>query len=225
MRPTTVTSPCTNPLEIAMSSVYSGVFERYGDHSPTAFDHNINIDDDETVRSNWFVMPVSRTRDSGPLDNSNFATFLAGLGGESEQVEVHRFGHWGPGWYEIIIVHPEADCLKPAYDMARSLENYSVLDDEDFSRREWDEFFESWRLWANSDFIRSLQSHYDLSDNASDALFDVDIEELMEVWQQCSNEPFIGECDGITIRFTGYSLDNIGRSEVARLIRLGRSSR
>ena len=74
-------------------SVYDDCFERYGDHSPTAFDHNINIDDEDTERSKWFVMPVSRTRDSGPLDNSNFDCFLAGLGGESETVEVHRFGH------------------------------------------------------------------------------------------------------------------------------------
>lgn len=208
-----------------MPDTYDGVFQRYSKHTPTAFDRNINIDDEETERSKWFVMPVSRTRDSGPLDNSNFETFLSGLGGESDQVEVHRFGHWGPGWYEIVLVHPEAECLKEAYDMAGALENYPILDEEDLSSREWDEFFESWKSWGNRDFIKELQLHYDLSDNAYDALLDVDSEQLMEVWQQCSSEPFVPEGDGITIRFTGYALDNIGRSEVARLIRLGRSSR
>lgn len=128
-------------------------FQRYGDWSPTAFDSNIDID-----RENWLVMPVMQTRDSGPLDQSNFTTFLKVLGGESETVEVHRFGHWGPGWFEIIIIDPtDATAFDAAYDCARALEDYPVLDDSDFSQREHDAATESWSTWAYRDFSRDCE--------------------------------------------------------------------
>lgn len=66
----------------------------YSSHRPTTFDSHIELED----REDWFLAPVSLTRDSGPLEESNFAVVLADLGGESDDVEVHRFGHWGPGW-------------------------------------------------------------------------------------------------------------------------------
>ncbi len=125
-------------------------FQRYGDWSPTAFDSNIDID-----RENWLVMPVMQTRDSCPLDQSNFAIFLKELGGESETVEVHRFGHWGPGWFEIIIVDPEdMSAMSIAYECAGALEYYPVLDDQDLSDRELALEVESWGNWACREFSR-----------------------------------------------------------------------
>lgn len=137
-------------------SKYEDVFEQYGDHSPTPFDRNINIDDDETKRSEWYVMPVTQNRDSQCLQKSNFDCFLEGLGGESETVEVHRFGHWGCGWYEIIIVSPDDEkSLDAAYDMARSLQEYPVLDEEDNSRRECEEAGETWGNVYCSEFRKA----------------------------------------------------------------------
>lgn len=133
-------------------SKYEGVFERYSDHSPTQFDSNIDID-----RSDWYVMPVSQTRDSQPLDQSNFDCFLKALEGESETVEVHRFGHWGPGWYEIILVQPDdVEKLDTAYDMASALQDYPVLDDEDNSRRESEAAAETWDNHAAGEFRKAL---------------------------------------------------------------------
>jgi hypothetical protein len=80
--------------------------EPYSEHQPTGFDRAGAFLPD---RQDWLVAPVSRTRDSGPIDESNFQCFLDALGDESESVEVHRFGHWGPGWYEIIIIDPKAE--------------------------------------------------------------------------------------------------------------------
>jgi hypothetical protein len=184
-------------------SVYDDCFERYGDHSPTAFDRNINIDDEDTERSKWFVMPVSRTRDSGPLDESNFHSFLDGLGGESETVEVHRFGHWGPGWYEIIIVSPEDEkALKSAYDMARSLENYPALDDQDWSNREWEEF-------ALYESTRSL-------------LDDVSNDDLRELFLKYATEPYYDDGSGVSIRVES---GQIPRDDLARLLWKARRDR
>lgn len=84
----------------------------------------------------WIVAPVIRKRDSGILEKSNFETALGALGGESATVEIHRFGHWGPGWIEIILVDPcNAAAMKAAEDMEASLAEHPCLDDEDYDRR------------------------------------------------------------------------------------------
>jgi len=111
----------------------------YSEFRPTGFDAKGAFLPDQ---QDWLVVPVSQTRDSGPFEESNFAVALKILGGESDTVEVHRFGHWGPGWFEIIIVHP--DLRAAVEDIEASLENYPVLDDEDFSEREWNKASEYW---------------------------------------------------------------------------------
>jgi len=116
--------------------------------------------------NNWFLAPVSRTRDSGPLDESNFESALEILGGESDTVEVHRFNHWGPGWYEIILVHPSRE--KEVEDLESSLEGYPVLNDTDLSRREYEAMQEDWDNWASRDFEKELLSQLEtLADEES----------------------------------------------------------
>lgn len=118
-------------------------YPRYKQHTPTPVDSHLPIrggstdDRDEDSRETWYVAPTSRTRDTGVREDSNFECFLAALGGEGEYVEVHRFGHWGPGWYEIILVSPRApeEMLKCMVDMTNALANYPVVDDEDYSAR------------------------------------------------------------------------------------------
>lgn len=114
--------------------------EKYREYQPTWFDRKGAFLDDD--RQDWFVLPVIRTRDSGPLEESNFSTALDIVGGEGDNVEVHRFGHWGPGWFEIIIINPILEQL--GQKIEDSLENYPVLDDDDYSEREWDYATESW---------------------------------------------------------------------------------
>lgn len=107
---------------------------------PTVFDHGIGcwLPD----QTDWLVVPVSQNRDSGCLDQSNFAIALELLGGESETVDVHRFGHWANGWYELIIVAPSR-----ADDVARitaRLEDCPVLSDDDLYERETAAIWDSW---------------------------------------------------------------------------------
>jgi len=62
----------------------------YREFSPTQFDtKGLGLDD----RQDWLVASVSRTRDSDCLAESNFETALKSLGGEGDDVEVHRFSH------------------------------------------------------------------------------------------------------------------------------------
>jgi hypothetical protein len=128
----------------------------YKHHRPTQFDRaGAFLDDD---RQDWLVCPVTRTRDSGPMEESNFHAFLEGLGGEGGNVEVHRFGHWGPGWYEIIIINPKEERLvAEAEAMEASLDNYPVLNEEDLSKRENDAENDAWVSWGRSDFSSALK--------------------------------------------------------------------
>lgn len=114
---------------------------RYRDFRPTEYDRKGAFLDDD--RQDWIVAPCARTRDSGHLDESNFDACLKLLGGESDTAEVHRFNHWGPGWFEIILVSPSrADDVERIKD---KLENYPVLDDEDFSDREYEAACRWWK--------------------------------------------------------------------------------
>ena len=157
-------------------------FERYGDFRPTAFDGHISLDD----RENWAVAPVGRNRDSGCYDESNFVQFLEGLGGEGDHVEVHRFGHWGHGWFEIIIFDPDCEQVaSAAYDMAGALQNYPVLNDEDLSEREFDDFQECWDSYGRSDFLRAMVSELNSlrCPTVAALIDDLDGDQVDEIWQ------------------------------------------
>jgi hypothetical protein len=123
----------------------------YRNFTPTNFDSNIDID-----RAAWLVVPVGQNRDSGSFDQSNFETALAMLGGESETVEVHRFGHWANGWFEIIIVKPNSKSETIGNEIETSLEDYPLLDDDDHSEREWNAACEGWDNWGRAEEIENL---------------------------------------------------------------------
>lgn len=132
---------------------------RYSDWQPTGLDApGLSLPD----RQDWFVLPVIQTRDSTPLEESNFAVALFQLGGESDTVEVHRFTHWGPGWFEIILVAPDSHEASVADDIERALSNYPVLDDMDFSERELDRATQCWEASSLRDRIEICQ-RFDVS--------------------------------------------------------------
>lgn len=152
--------------------------QTYSKFRPTAFDSaGICLPD----RQDWLVLDVSRNRDSGPLAESNFDTALNMLGGESDSVEVHRFGHWGPGWFELILIKPGTDQVKTGEEIESSLEDYPVLDDEDHSRREYEEYCESWDSWGRCDYVeqitKELFSQY--ADGVSEEFPDSEIEDAV----------------------------------------------
>jgi len=92
-----------------------------------------------TTYHDWYVF-LGQSRDSGPLDQSNFECGLHELGGESETVIVARSTHWLCGWVEAILVHESDEYhINQANDMLDELEQHPVLDEEDFSRREAEE--------------------------------------------------------------------------------------
>lgn len=130
----------------------------YSTFRPTGFDcRGLGLPDQQ----DWLVGPVSQTRDSGPLDRSNFECFVAALGGESEDCQIHRFGHWGPGWFEIVLINPaNSELVKRAEEMESSLADYPVLNEEDFSQKEHDEANEIWaKCYREKERIAYIRKH------------------------------------------------------------------
>jgi len=132
----------------------------YRKYAPTQYDpKGICLED----RQDWLVLPCEQNRDSEPLSRSNFDVLLNDFGGESETVEVHRFGHWACGWFEIIIVHPSLK--EKVEDWERALEDYPVADDEDLSEKEMVEANEVWERcydWEERvEYIRKNRSQFE----------------------------------------------------------------
>jgi hypothetical protein len=190
----------------------------YSEHRPTVFDSHIQLED----REHWLMAPVTQTRDSGPLDLSNFAQFLAALGGESDTVEVHRFGHWGPGWYEIIIVDPtDTERVKTLEDTAEQLADYPVLDESDLSAREFEDFCDSWRSWACREFVRNVADAFGLGDAARNRLEDIDQDAAREFYMEHASEPYYSESSGVCVP-TGRCAHRMTRDDCAALLMLSR---
>lgn len=119
------------------------VLQRYQTHRPTPFDGHLrpsrsDITDNVASLDKWYVAPCSLTRDSGTLACSNWEAMLAMLKEADPHAlhhEVFRFGHWGPGWYEICLVRPRSKAWRVACEVAHRLEHYPALDEDDFSLR------------------------------------------------------------------------------------------
>jgi hypothetical protein len=115
--------------------------------TPTSFDHPIGHFPAMEDKQEWIVAPVSHTRDSLALEESNYRSAMREfdkLDPDYNDHEEHSFGHWGPGWYEIIILRPASKCWETAVEIEGALADYPILDDEDFSELEWEEAQTAW---------------------------------------------------------------------------------
>lgn len=191
---------------------------KYSQFRPTGFDRAGAFLPDQ---QDWIVAPVSQNRDSGPLQESNFACFLESLGGEqSGIVEVHRFGHWGNGWFEIILINPDHnEIVARAEALESSLESYPVLNEQDYSRREWNCYVESWDTYGRREYLKELRkeifTHFadgvsgDFTDGeieeAIDELPDSVIDELRHDAAQKANWEYEPDGDGVTINIKGLA--------------------
>lgn len=93
-------------------------------------------------------------RDSDLLVESNWDQILEALGGESETVKVIRFSHWAVGWVESIFVHEgNLGALRIASELLDRMDDYPVLDEDDFSERECDAANECWASMSVSDRV------------------------------------------------------------------------
>jgi len=129
-----------------------------------------NFIGDDTDYQEWFVAPLGQSRDSTCLEQSNFETGLAMLGGESDTVRVERYGHWACGWVEQVYIKPGSKAVDIAENIQSQLEEYPVLDEMDYSKREAEDANETWLNCYNNrerlEYVRKNRSQFDFSDFA-----------------------------------------------------------
>ena len=110
-------------------------------------------------RQDWLVVDVARNRDSDVLTRHNFATAVEVLG-DSEDVEVHRFGHWANGWFEIILVRPGSMAEGAAHEVEAALADYPILGSEDAFQEACQAEAEAvWKDYRVKDRIEYIQRH------------------------------------------------------------------
>lgn len=102
-----------------------------------------------------YYVAAGQHRDSDALTRSNFRCTLNALGGESETVQVVRESHWASGWVEWIAIHQDDEkALRIADEIKAQLEDYPVVDDEDFSDLETDEAAGYWESLSPRDKVQ-----------------------------------------------------------------------
>ena len=117
---------------------------------------------------NDYYVLLSRYRDSGLVEESNFWSALKALNGESDTVKIIRSKHWAVGWIEMILIH-ESDkvSVDKGNEIEESLGNYPILDEDDFYERESekiDEYIEEIR----KDIANECGDRWNLTNNATD---------------------------------------------------------
>lgn len=182
-------------------------------------------------RSEWLVA-YSTHRDADCLARSNWRCFIRALGGNgaegakgtqdvTETVAIEEAKHWAVGWVQYLLIAPGAtELIAKAEKILADLEDYPVLDEDDFSTLEYDEYAEFFERDAQGEFRRGLADC--LSDRALDAVESAPVGVLME-W-------FEGQIPSGEYQNDGYpnfhlAFDRATRPELAKLLRAIRASR
>lgn len=158
--------------------------------------------------SDYFPL-VGYTRDSGPLEKSNFEAMRDELSNKEgdlfKGVEIMGFSHWGCGWFDLIMIHKNArpELLKHADIMMESLEDYPILDDShycDAIREEIQSVYDGLGSFEFNELVKFLNiadSFNDLSEEMQSAIesfayYMVEASEYYygsdEIWLYCKNE-------------------------------------
>ena len=132
--------------------------ERWSADGPTAFDSAANYAGADL--SDFYVAPVSITRDSQLLARCNWEVVTAQLASlaSHEETGVASMGHWACGWYEIFLIHKDdAPALQAADEWACALADYPVADELRWSEMEWEAVGEYWERASLRERIEELE--------------------------------------------------------------------
>lgn len=114
----------------------------YSKFRPTGFDcAGLGCEDQQ----DWLVAPVAQNRDSDCLTRSNWEVVTADIEKAGpDDCQIHRFGHWANGWFEIMLVRPDSPAAKCAEEWEAALSDYPVASDDHFSDLEYTETLAYW---------------------------------------------------------------------------------
>lgn len=132
-------------------------FAAAGLHYPRDFGYSGDLD----LFNTWALVALLETRDSGVLEQSNSQAIkdMIEKAGLQESFEVCTFGHWACGWVEELACRVVKDdgtldtaALDFIHDIKNSLDDYPVLDEEDYSRRDYEAAIETLESCVPYDF-------------------------------------------------------------------------
>ena len=110
-------------------------------------------------RQDWLVGPCGTNRDAGALARANWRSLIAALkevDPEGTDHEEYRFGHWGPGWFEIVLVRPNTKAAEVAESIENGLADHPVVDDSAYSEEEAEDAQSTWQWWGTSERIEHI---------------------------------------------------------------------
>lgn len=126
----------------------------YSDWSPTGADcRGLALPEQQ----DWLVAPCSNNRDADTLQRCNWEVMKGLLKECDGDWEMHRFGHWACGWFEIIVVRPGSQAATICQECEDSLSDYPILSDEAFSEAESAEQEETWRRASVRERLRYIE--------------------------------------------------------------------
>lgn len=124
---------------------------------------------------NWAIV-YTHHRDSGLLDQSNSAAIEEAMGpftmGRNPDVVPEHDHHWACGWVEGFSIrvfrgHRITKAFRTYHELMDRLANCAVLDESDYSRREYEATIENL-----TDAAWKLKHDYDLPDGWQEAVYD-----------------------------------------------------
>jgi len=152
--------------------------QKYSEFRPGAHDRaGLGLPDCQ----DWLVAAAVTNRDADCLTESNWICQLDALRAADADGEgkpegpddtdaswfVASFNHWACGWFKIVLVRPDSAAHATAEDIARRLDSYPVLDEDDFNEREKEEADRVWSECYDTEdrvqYIRENRYHFDFS--------------------------------------------------------------
>lgn len=110
----------------------------------------------------WGFAPFGTHRDADLVTESNHAYVLKELRKVSgKSVQIMQCSHWAVGYCDHIMVRTTATkTMERLYELYERSEDYAVLDDEDFSRRECEQAaaaYDQWAMWDVSKMCEAAE--------------------------------------------------------------------
>lgn len=86
--------------------------------------------------SDYYVAAVVVPNAGDTLDESNYAVIKQRLIDAGHPFREEWFGHWAVGRYDVLLIHQsDTAALSFAADLHAALDEYPILDEEDFDAR------------------------------------------------------------------------------------------
>ena len=86
-----------------------------------------------------YVAPCGTNRDADVLQRANWETQNEILLAADDNCEIHSFGHWACGWFEILLIPDGSPAIAEAEKIKADLDIYPVLSDDKLSELEMED--------------------------------------------------------------------------------------